>query len=364
MILNADNVLVALGKVMEPDRKKDLVSLQMIKNLRVDAKNVSFTIQLPTAAYPFRESLKRAAVKSIKENIEAEVEVQIHFESPAIAKKKGEDPLLSGVKNIVAIASGKGGVGKSTVAANIALSLAASGARVGLLDADIYGPSVPIMFDAVDKQLTSVEEDGKVKVLPMQKYGISIMSIGFFVDASKALIWRGPMASGALKQLFTDVKWGALDYLLIDLPPGTGDIHLSIVQTLQLSGALVVSTPQEVALADARKAVAMFENAKVGVKVLGMVENMAWFTPAELPNNKYYLFGKGGCERLAAELQVPYLGEVPLVQSVCESGDAGKPAVLDPENIARPYFEKIALNLAKEITALNEKAAATRAIHN
>lgn len=354
MAITIDNVMLALSRVIDPDLKKDLVSLGMIRNLEIEGNKISFTIYLTTPACPFKESLKKACIQSIKEHVDADAETEIVFESRTLAaKKESAEDFLPGVKNIIAIASGKGGVGKSTVAANLALSLAASGAKVALVDADIYGPSVPIMFGAVDKELTSVEENGKVKVIPMQKYGISLMSIGFFVDASKALIWRGPMASGALKQLFTEVKWGELDYMFIDLPPGTGDIHLSLVQTLKLTGAVVVSTPQEVALADARKAVAMFENSKVGVKILGLVENMAWFTPAELPDNRYYLFGNGGCKNLAQEMNIPFLGEIPIVQSVCQSGDSGVPAVLNENNLAKPYFDEIAGKLASRISILN-----------
>lgn len=354
MAISTDNVMLALSRVIDPDLKKDLVSLGMIRNLEINGKRISFTIYLTTPACPFKDSLKKACIQTIKENVDAQAETEIAFESRTLTgKKEDAEDLLPGVKNIVAIASGKGGVGKSTVAANLALSLAASGAKVALVDADIYGPSVPIMFGAVDKELTSVEENGKVKVIPMEKYGISLMSIGFFVDASRALIWRGPMASGALKQLFTEVKWGELDYMFIDLPPGTGDIHLSLVQTLKLTGAVVVSTPQEVALADARKAVAMFENPKVGVKVLGMVENMAWFTPAELPENRYYLFGNGGCKKLANEMNIPFLGEIPIVQSICQSGDNGEPAVLNENNLAKPYFDEIAGKLVSRISVVN-----------
>jgi ATP-binding protein involved in chromosome partitioning len=354
MILSAENVLFALAYVIEPSLKRDIVSLEMVKDLQVEDKKVTFSIVLTRSAAPFRESIRRACIKAIKENVSPDAEVEVAFQSQIIQKKENPNQsILPGVKNIVAIASGKGGVGKSTVTVNLALTLASMGRKVGLVDADIYGPSIPIMFDAVDAQLTPVEEDGKVKVLPLQKYGVSLASIGFFVDSSRALIWRGPMASGALKQLFTDVKWGELDYLLIDLPPGTGDIHLSLVQTLNLTGAIVVSTPQNVALADARKAVSMFENAKVSVKIIGMVENMAWFTPAELPENRYYLFGNGGCRELAKEMKLPFLGEIPLIQSVCRAGDEGVPAVFNKESLVKPYFNQIAEQFEKEVSIIN-----------
>ena len=353
MTLSVENVLDALSKVIEPDLKKDLVTLGMIKDLEVEGKKVSFKIVLTTPACPFKDSMRKACIRSIHENVDKEAEVEISFESKVTSKRVENEPLLPGVKNIVAIASGKGGVGKSTVAANLSVSLASTGARVGLLDADIYGPSMPLMFDVVDKELKAIEVNGKTKVLPLEKYGVFLMSIGFFVDASKALIWRGPMASSALKQLFTDVEWGELDYLIIDLPPGTGDIHLSLVQTLKLAGVVIVSTPQQVALADAKKAVSMFENNNIKVKVLGMIENMSWFTPAELPENKYFIYGKDGCKNLAKEMNVPFLGQIPLVQSVCESGDSGKPAVLDEDNPAVPYFVKAAEMLAREISVEN-----------
>ncbi len=353
MTLSVENVLDALSKVIEPDLKKDLVTLGMIKDLEVEGKKVSFKIVLTTPACPFKDSMRKACIRSIHENVDKEAEVEISFESKVTSKRVENEPLLPGVKNIVAIASGKGGVGKSTVAANLSVSLASTGARVGLLDADIYGPSMPLMFDVVDKELKAIEVNGKTKVLPLEKYGVFLMSIGFFVDASKALIWRGPMASSALKQLFTDVEWGELDYLIIDLPPGTGDIHLSLVQTLKLAGVVIVSTPQQVALADAKKAVSMFENNNIKVKVLGMIENMSWFTPAELPENKYFIYGKDGCKNLAKEMNVPFLGQIPLVQSVCESGDSGKPAVLDEDNPAVRYFVKAAEMLAREISVEN-----------
>jgi ATP-binding protein involved in chromosome partitioning len=355
MPLSVENVLDALRLVIEPDLKKDLVSLGMIRDVKIEGKNVSFTIILTTPACPLKESIRKACVQAIHDHVDPDAIVDVNMEARVTGKTVNQEPMLPGVKNIIAIASGKGGVGKSTLAANLAVTLARSGAKVGLVDADIYGPSLPVMFDAVNKELTAVESNGRTKVLPLEKYGISVISIGFFVDASKALIWRGPMASAALKQLFTDVQWGELDYMLIDLPPGTGDIHLSLVQSVKLSGAVIVSTPQEVALADARKAVSMFENNNIKVKVLGLVENMSWFSPAELPDNKYYIFGQDGCKNLARELNVPFLGQVPIIQGVRESGDAGKPAVMEDSNPATEYFTLIAGNLVREVSKENAR---------
>ena len=363
MALSVDNVLFALSKVIEPDLKKDLVSLGMIKDLEVDGFKVTFKIVLTTPACPFKESMRKACIRSIKENVHKDADVDIQFESKVTTRRLEDEPMLPGVKNIIAIASGKGGVGKSTIAANLAISLAQTGAKVGLLDADIYGPSVPMMFGASDKELVSIQENGKTKVLPLERHGIGIMSIGFFVDSSKALIWRGPMASSALKQLLTDVNWGELDYLLIDLPPGTGDIHLSLAQLLTLTGVVIISTPQKVALADARKAVSMFENNQIKVKVLGMIENMSWFTPAELPDNRYYIFGKDGCKNLAEEIGVPFLGQIPLIQSIMESGDSGLPVVLDQNNPSKMYFEQAAKMLASQVSVENTEAKKEKTIN-
>jgi ATP-binding protein involved in chromosome partitioning len=355
MPLSVENVLNALSLVIEPDLKKDLVSLGMIRDVKIEGKKVSFTVILTTPACPLKESIKKACIQAIHDHVDKEADVDVLMEARVTGKSVNQEPMLPGVKNIIAIASGKGGVGKSTLAANLAIALAKSGAKVGLVDADIYGPSVPLMFDAVNQELQAVELNGKTKVLPLEKYGISVISIGFFVDASKALIWRGPMASAALKQLFTDVQWGELDYMLIDLPPGTGDIHLTLVQSVKLCGAVIVSTPQEVALTDARKAVSMFENNNIKVKVLGLVENMAWFTPLELPDSKYYIFGKDGGKELAGQMQVPFLGQVPLIQGVRESGDLGKPAAMDDNHPASSYFEEIAGNLAREVSVENAR---------
>ena len=270
--------------------------------------------------------------------------------------------ILPGVKNIIAISSGKGGVGKSTVAVNIAVALSQKGFKVGLVDADIYGPSIPMMFNAKDEQTEYEHVDGKEYILPIEKYGVKILSIGFFVSEDQAMIWRGPMASGALKQLFTDAHWGELDYMVIDMPPGTGDIHLTLVQTLPITGAVIVSTPQKVALADAKKGISMYKSQGIKVPILGLIENMAYFTPAELPNNKYYIFGKEGCKNLAAESTIPFLGEIPLVQSIGEGGDIGVPVVLDSENPAREAFLKITDELVKQIDIRNTVLGPTKRV--
>lgn len=348
-------MLNALGQVIEPDLKKDLVSLGMIRDLEIEGHKVRFSVVLTTPACPLKESIKNACIRAVHELVSKDADVEVNLTSKVTSTRKQEETLLKGVKNIIAVASGKGGVGKSTVAANLAITLARSGARTGLLDADIYGPSVPLMFQALDDQLQAVDIEGHTKVLPLKKHGVSILSIGFFVDASRALIWRGPMASGALKQLFTDADWGELDYMIIDLPPGTGDIHLSLVQTVPLTGAIIVTTPQEVALADARKAVSMFSNDNIHVPVLGVVENMAWFTPAELPENKYYIFGHDGGKQMAEAMDLPFLGQIPLIQSVREAGDQGKPEVLHHNSLSRPYFDSLAEKLAQQVSISNAR---------
>jgi ATP-binding protein involved in chromosome partitioning len=353
--ITTEQVLNALGQVIEPDLKKDLVSLGMIRDLEIEGHKVRFSVVLTTPACPLKESIKNACIRAVHELVSKDADVEVNLTSKVTSTRKQEETLLKGVKNIIAVASGKGGVGKSTVAANLAITLARSGARTGLLDADIYGPSVPLMFQALDDQLQAVDIEGHTKVLPLKKHGVSILSIGFFVDASRALIWRGPMASGALKQLFTDADWGELDYMIIDLPPGTGDIHLSLVQTVPLTGAIIVTTPQEVALADARKAVSMFSNDNIHVPVLGVVENMAWFTPAELPENKYYIFGHDGGKQMAEAMDLPFLGQIPLIQSVREAGDQGKPEVLHHNSLSRPYFDSLAEKLAQQVSISNAR---------
>lgn len=355
MPVTVDNVLAALSNVIDPDLKKDLVSLGMIQDLEIKGTHVSFSLVLTTPACPLKESLKKACIRAIHDMVDAQATVEVNVTSKVTSHRETQEPLLPGVKNIIAVASGKGGVGKSTIAANLAVSLAATGARTGLIDADIYGPSVPLMFDIHEPRLEPVEENGKTKVAPIHKYGVDLLSIGFFVDPSSALIWRGPMASGALKQLLTDAAWGELDYMIIDLPPGTGDIHLSLVQSVPLTGVVIVTTPQEVALADARKAVNMFSNEKIKVPILGIVENMSWFTPAELPDNKYYLFGKDGGKRLSKELDLPLLAQIPLIQGVRESGDNGKPGVLDNNSPAQPFFQTLAEQTARQVSIVNAR---------
>jgi ATP-binding protein involved in chromosome partitioning len=358
MSLSAENILQALSQVIDPDLKKDLVSLGMIRDLDVNGQQVNFTLVLTTPACPLKESIKKACIQAIHELVDNSAEVNITLTSRVTGKtSQDQQPLLSGVKNIIAVASGKGGVGKSTVAANLAVSLAANGARTALVDADIYGPSLPLMFDLENAELKTIEINGKALIEPMEKYGVKLLSIGFFIDASRALIWRGPMATGALKQLFSDARWGELDYMIIDLPPGTGDIHLTLVQSIKLSGVVIVTTPQEIALADARKAVSMFQNENINIPVLGIVENMSWFTPSELPQNKYFLFGKNGGVKMAEQLGVPFLGQIPLIQGVREAGDKGKPEVLDTNSLAFPYFKNIAQQTARQLSIINAMPA-------
>jgi ATP-binding protein involved in chromosome partitioning len=299
---------------------------------------------------------------AIKKHIGEGYEVEIKFDSKVTSRRNDSEQFLKGVKNIIAVASGKGGVGKSTVAANLAVALARSGAKVGLLDADIYGPSMPLMFNLEGFQPLGKEVDGKTKILPAEQYGVKILSIGFFVQPEQALIWRGAMATNALNQLINDAEWGDLDYFLIDLPPGTGDIHLTMVQTLPVSGAVIVSTPQEVALADARKAFNMFEQKDINVPILGLVENMSWFTPEELPDNKYYIFGKDGGIKLAKESKVIMLGQIPIVQGIREGGDNGNPVALNGESLIGQAFDKLAQNVAQQVAIRNAELEPTKVV--
>ena len=362
MSITKDQVINALRTVDDPDLHRDLVTLNMIEDVEVDGNKVSFKVVLTTPACPLKDKIKQDCITAIHQLIDPWAEVSIEMTSRVTTRRADKQPLLQGVKNIIAVASGKGGVGKSTVAANLAVALGRTGAKVGLIDADIYGPSIPLMFDEVDAKPHAIEKDGKTLVVPIQKYGISILSVGFFVDPAKALVWRGPMASNALTQLFSEADWGELDYMVIDMPPGTGDIHLTIVQQLPVTGVCIVTTPQEVALADARKAIGMFTQDNINVPVLGLIENMAWFTPAELPENKYYIFGKEGGKKLAEANNIPLLGQIPLVQGICESGDKGSPIALDFSSPVSEAFRHLAERTAQQVAIRNATLAATKIV--
>jgi len=350
----ASSIQKALEKVVHPGKGKDIVSLGIVKQIDTDDSGITITLALPGQKDPFLGSIKSTIVKAIKEElgIDAVVKEISVVQDDEPRQLQEDDDNLSGVKNIIAVASGKGGVGKSTIAINLAVALALKGYRTGLLDADIFGPSAPVMLDARNFRPEVIKKNGKDMVLPLYKYGIKVLSIGFFVNPDDAVVWRGPMASNFLKQMLSMGDWEELDFLIIDLPPGTSDIHLTLVQEVPVTGAVIVSTPQEVALADAIKGIAMFRNEKINVPVLGLVENMSWFTPAELPENKYYIFGKEGCKALAGKLNVPLLGQIPLVQSIREGSDNGSPVVLDKNNPASAAF----ISLAEKITErINER---------
>ncbi|WP_375583267.1 Mrp/NBP35 family ATP-binding protein [Cyclobacterium xiamenense] len=361
MTLSKENVLKALATVEDPDLKKDLVTLGMIQDLEITAdQTIRFKVVLTTPACPLKELIRMNCEEALKKAFGEEVSTDI-FMTSNVTTIRDNAPLLPKVRNIIAIASGKGGVGKSTCSSNLAVSLARSGARVGLIDADIFGPSVPTMFNVEGEQPAVKQDNGKNVILPIEQYGVKLMSIGFLTPAESAMVWRGPMASSALKQFIGDVDWGELDYLLIDLPPGTSDIHLTMVQTVPVTGAVIVTTPQKVALADATKALTMFQQAQINVPVLGVVENMAYFTPAELPENKYYIFGEGGGKRLAEKYNVPYLGEIPLVQGIRESGDSGYPAVMK-EGLIAEAFGNFAENVARQVAIRNAEMSKTEVV--
>lgn len=357
-------ILDALTKVRYPGNGKNLVEAEMVDdNIRIEGNKVSFNLIFEKPTDPFIKSVVKSAEVAIQTYISDEVEIVGNIGVTTLKAARPEvTKLLPQVKNVVGISSGKGGVGKSTVSSNLAVSLAKLGYKVGLLDADIFGPSVPKMFQEEDGRPTMVEVAGRELIQPIEKYGVKILSIGFFVSPEQATLWRGGMASNALKQLIGDANWGDLDYLLIDLPPGTSDIHLTIVQTLALTGVVVVSTPQDVALADARKGINMFTNDKVDVPILGLVENMSWFTPAELPENKYYIFGKDGAKKLAEELNVQLLGQIPLVQSIREGGDEGAPVALNEDSITGRAFIELAEQVVKQIEDRNNNQAPTKIV--
>jgi len=360
--MQQQDILKALGTVQEPDLGKDLVTLQMIKDIMISGNRVGFTIVLTTPACPLKEMMRRDCENAIHTYVSPEAIVDIKFTANTTTSRTDGKALLPDVKNIIAVVSGKGGVGKSTVAANLALALAANGAKVGLMDADIYGPSVPIMFGVRGQRPLMMNVDGKDKIVPLEQYGIKLISIGLLVDEKSAVVWRGPMVSSAIRQFVSDVHWGELDYLVIDMPPGTGDIHLTLVQTVPVTGAIVVTTPQDVALADARKAIAMFNQAQISVPVIGLVENMAWFTPAELPGNKYYIFGKDGGKKLADQLDIPLLGQIPLVQTIREGGDSGVPIMVGEDFITREAFTQFTDNAVRSIAMRNAKLDPTRVV--
>lgn len=363
MTLYPKLILDALATVRYPGNGKNIVEAEMVAdNLRIDGMKVSFSLTFEKPTDPFMKSVVKAAETAIHTYVSKEVEVTITTESRQAARPE-PGKMLPQVKNVIAVSSGKGGVGKSTVAANLAVALSKLGYKVGLLDADIFGPSVPKMFQVEDARPYAENVDGRDLIVPIEKYGIELLSIGFFVDPDQATLWRGGMASNALKQLVGDAKWGELDYFILDTPPGTSDIHLTLLQTLAITGAVIVSTPQEVALADARKGINMYMNDKVNVPILGLVENMAWFTPAELPNNRYYLFGKEGTKRLAEELNVPLLGQIPIVQSICENGDNGTPAALDDNTMVGQAFLELARNVVKQTEKRNAEMAPTEIVH-
>jgi len=350
-MITQEQVYNALRHVEDPDLKKDLVTLNMIEDLKIDGNKLSFSVVLTTPACPMKAMLENACKNAIRHFVSKDIELSINMTSRVTSRP---DRTLAGIKNIIVVASGKGGVGKSTVAVNLALGLAKKGASVGLIDADIYGPSIPIMFGVEDaRPKASQNAEGKTRIEPIEKYGIKLLSIGFFTDPNQPVPWRGPMVSTAVKQLFNDADWGELDYLVVDLPPGTGDIHITVSQGFPVTGAVIVTTPQNVALADARKGVGMFLMDSIKIPLIGVVENMSYFTPAELPENKYYLFGKNGGRALAEQFNAPFLGEIPLVKSISDAGDIGKPVIMEEDNILSPVFMQIAERVAQQVAILN-----------
>jgi ATP-binding protein involved in chromosome partitioning len=359
-MITQELILQALSTVEDPDLKRDLVSLGMIKNLEINGTRISFSVVLTTPACPLKELIKSNCEKAIRAAAGDNVQLLIEMTSNVTSVRQG--PILPEVKNIIAIASGKGGVGKSTVTSNLAMALAASGAKVGIIDADIFGPSMPTMFNCETARPGVLARGERHLLLPIEQYGIKILSIGFLSPPEEAVVWRGPMASSALRQFITDAEWGELDYLLIDLPPGTSDIHLTLVQTVPVTGAVVVTTPQKVALADAQRGLSMFTNPKINVPIIGVIENMAYFTPEELPDNKYYIFGKNGGRLIAERNRVPFLGEVPLVQAVREAGDAGKPVVSAANTPVGKAFMQISEEFARQVALRNAGIEPTKQV--
>ncbi|WP_298520104.1 Mrp/NBP35 family ATP-binding protein [uncultured Kordia sp.] len=362
MKIEKKDIQAALSTITVPGEGANMIASGAIRNIMTFADEIVVDIVITNPALQAKKKVEADITSVLREKVyaDAKVKVNIKVERPEKPEIKGKQ--LPNIKNIIAVASGKGGVGKSTVTANLAVTLAGMGFKVGVLDADIYGPSMPIMFDVEGEKPLAVRVDGASKMKPVESYGVKILSIGFFTKPNQAVVWRGPMASKALNQMIFDAAWGELDFLLLDLPPGTGDIHLSIMQSLPITGAVVVSTPQNVALADAKKGVAMFQQDSINVPVLGIIENMAYFTPEELPNNKYYIFGKEGAKNLAADIEVPFLGEIPLIQSIREAGDVGRPAAMQTATLIEAAFESLTRNVVQEVVNRNESLPATEVI--
>jgi ATP-binding protein involved in chromosome partitioning len=357
-----DQVLNALSTVLEPDLKKDIVTLNLVGDVIIQKNAIAFTVQVHNPALHNRKKMEEACEFAIQRKISKDYKVKVEVIPLPQDRPAEQRKVLPNVKNIIAVSSGKGGVGKSTITSNLAVGLAEKGYSVGLVDADIYGPSMPLMFDVEHEKPTTIDVDGKNYMKPIESHGVKLLSIGFFADINQAIVWRGPMASKALKQMFIDTYWGNLDYLIIDLPPGTGDIHLSLVQTVPVTGAVVVTTPQGIALADAKKGVGMFKLDNINVPVLGIVENMAWFTPAELPDNKYHIFGKEGGVHLASQLKTELLGQIPLVQSICESGEAGRPAILQGDTPQALALKEMVANVEKATNVRNVTKSPTKVV--
>jgi len=363
MELTRENILSALSKVMEPDLKKDIVELNLVKDVRIADGSVELVVQVNNPAMHSRKRMEEACRFAMQRTFGKEVQCAVQVEAMPAQRDPNQRKVLPGVKNIIAVASGKGGVGKSTITSNLAVGLAARGYKVGLIDADIYGPSMPLMFDLQNERPRTVEKEGKTYIAPLQNYGVKVLSIGFFAEVNQAIVWRGPMATKALNQMINDVWWDELDFMILDLPPGTGDVHLTLVSGLPLTGAVIVSTPQEVALADARKGVDMFQLDSIKVPVLGIVENMSYFVPPDMPEKKYYIFGQSGAKSLAEDMGLPFLGEVPLVQSIREAGDVGRPAVLQENTPVSAAFNTFIDRFMVQLEHRNQHLEPTVQLH-
>ncbi len=349
------NIQAALRTVIDPDLKKDIITLNMVKDLQVNDENISFTLVLTTPACPYQAMFKKKCTEAIQKILPQPIPINIHIHAEVTSRESSS--LLPKVKNILAIASGKGGVGKSTIATNLAIALSQQGTQVGLIDADIFGPSIPTMFYCENEKPHVIKKKGKNYLVPLENYGVKLLSMGLLADPNDAVVWRGPMASAAFKQLLKDTDWGSLDYLLVDLPPGTSDIHLTLVQSVPLTGAIIITTPQKVACIDAQKAIAMFTKMPQPVAILGIIENMSFFIPKELPDHQYHIFGKGGGNSLAKKNNVPFLGQIPLVQNICNSGDSGYPIMVKTEDPSQVYFKKMAVALAQQVAIGNNTMA-------